>query len=131
MAADGSTADPPSGVGADDDQPTPLADRARLVGRAAAVGVVAGVALALALAVFEGPGFAGRKSFAVGAVLLGFGLLGWSGSIMAGEGFESMRAHLDVSSDWTERRSRRAMARVGGLGGGWMVGASIAAAVLA
>jgi hypothetical protein len=131
MAADGSTTDAPSGVGPDADRPTPLADRARLVGRAAAVGVAAGLALALALAVLEGPGFAGRKSFGVGAVLLGFGLLGWSGSIMAGEGFENMRAHLDVSTDWTERTSRRAMARVGGLGGGWMVGASIGAAVLA
>lgn len=108
-----------------------LRPRVRLVGGAAVIGIGCGGLAFLALFVVDDPAFASRKTFAVGALLFGFGLLGWSGSIMAGTGFESMQEHLDVSRGWTERKSRRAMARIGGFGGGWMLGVSVAAAALA
>ncbi|WP_228546057.1 DUF7268 family protein [Halegenticoccus tardaugens] len=69
--------------------------------------------------------------FALGALALGLGVLGWAGSILAGDGVESMRRHLDVSADWTERGSRRAMARVSGFGAGVMAGVVVATTVWA
>jgi hypothetical protein len=87
-------------------------------------GVVGGVAvLVLVLAGTSGLR-AAELTFSVGALALGFGLLGWSGSVMAGRGVEEMQEHLDTSSDWTEAKSRRAMARIGGFGGGLMAGSA-------
>jgi len=62
--------------------------------------------------------------FAVGTLVLGFALLGWSGSAMLGGRGEDAVRHLGISGDWTERRSRRAMTRLAGLGAGVMVGAT-------
>jgi hypothetical protein len=63
--------------------------------------------------------------FALGALCLGFGTLGWSGSVMAGRGIENMQRYLETGSDWTERDSRRAMTRIAGFGLGLMVGAPL------
>jgi len=62
--------------------------------------------------------------FAAGAVVFGFALLGWSGSALLGDRGGDALGHLGVSGDWTERRSRRAMTRLVGLGAGAMVGAT-------
>ena len=59
--------------------------------------------------------------FAVGALLLGFGTLGWSGSAMAGRGIENAQRYMDTGSDWSEDDSRRAMTRVGSFGAGLML----------
>lgn len=105
--------------------------RVRLVGTAlgagAAVGVVAFLAGTLA---WGDPELASRKVFAVGTLLFGVGLLGWSGSVMAGRGIENLQHHLDTGANWTEADSRRAMARIGGFGAGWMLGAGLVAAVV-
>lgn len=104
-----------------------LRPRVRLVGSAVAVGAVLGVAgLVATLGWFGDATVATRKAFAVGALLLSLGLLGWSGSVFAGPGFEALQDHLDTGSNWSERDSRRAMARLGGVGLGWMVGAQVA-----
>jgi len=63
--------------------------------------------------------------------LFGFALIGWSGSIIAGRGFENLQHHLSTGSNWTERDSRRAMARIGGFGFGGMLGVSLSLIVLA
>jgi len=107
-----------------------LLPRVRLVGGAALVGAVGGLAL------FAGVSLSGRSTvaaarvaFVLSSLALGLGLLGWSGSAMAGRGFEAMQEHLDTGTDWTEADSRRAMARIGGFGFGAMVVTGVAEAV--
>lgn len=107
-----------------------LFPRMRLVGGAALAGAVGGLAL------FAGVSLSGRSTvaaarvaFVLSSLALGLGLLGWSGSAMAGRGFEAMQEHLDTGTDWTEADSRRAMARIGGFGFGGMVVTGVAEAV--
>jgi hypothetical protein len=106
---------------------TALRARLGLVASGLAVGLPGGL-LAVALAIFSGrtPAEALTSVFAVGTLILGFGVLGWSGSIFAGRGIESMQQHMQTGTDWTERKSRRAMTRVGGFGSGLMLGAGLA-----
>jgi hypothetical protein len=61
------------------------------------------------------------KTFAVGALLLGFGVLGWSGNVMASRGIENAQRYIDTDTDWSEDDSRRAMTRVGSFGAGLML----------
>jgi hypothetical protein len=105
--------------------------RARIVGSALAAGALTGPVAVAALALYgDATLFGTRKTFALGALVLGFGLLGWSGSIFAGRGIEAMQRHLDTESDWTEADSRRAMGRIVGFGAGLMVGASVIEAIV-
>lgn len=109
-----------------------LRPRARLVGTALVAGFVVGAVgtvVAAAVGVFGSLGTAGDSAFALGALAFGFGLLGWSGSILVGRSVEAMQERLDTASGWTERKSRRAMARVGGFGFGVMLGSSAVIAV--
>ncbi|WP_247001665.1 DUF7268 family protein [Halosolutus gelatinilyticus] len=100
--------------------------RVRLVVDALAVGGgVAALAIAALVVTGTTPTRATELAFAIGALALGIGLLGWSGSVMAGRGIETMQNHLDTNTDWTEAKSRRAMARVGGFGGGLMLTSAI------
>ncbi|USZ74544.1 hypothetical protein NGM07_13960 [Halorussus vallis] len=105
--------------------------RARRVGRAAGLGFAAG---ALAVGGFVAAGetvrFASDTVFAVGALILGFAVLGWSGSVFAGRGIENAQEHLDVSSNWSEADSRRAMTLLAGVGVGGMVGSVLATLAL-
>nr|WP_240452100.1 hypothetical protein [Halostella salina] len=89
-----------------------------------------GVGGVVAFALRDGLRTATEQVFALGALAFGVGLLGWSGSVMAGRGFENMQRYLDTGSDWTESDSRRAMSRVTGFGVGVMVAASVATAGL-
>src|SRR6056297_1845976 len=99
-----------------------LRPRVRLIVRYGLAGVaVGGVGVSAVVATGESVRFASTKVFAVGALVFGFALLGWSGSVFAGEAVETMQDHLD---------SRRAMAIVGSLGAGGMVGASAMTYVL-
>lgn len=68
--------------------------------------------------------------FVAGAVLFGFGLLGWSGSVLLGNGVENAKRHLDLNTDWTEADSRRAMARFIGVGVGLMAGVALVGSLL-
>jgi hypothetical protein len=97
-----------------------LAPRVRIVGGAFVVGSVLGVTLVGGLVLGIGWTVVGsaRFAFALGTLAFGGGLLGWSGSVMAGRGIEAMQAHLETDTNWTEARSRRAMARIGGFGAG-------------
>jgi hypothetical protein len=102
-----------------------LAIRAKLVGRAAAVGAGIG---GLAVLAFGVSGWA-ETVFALGALILGFGLLGWSGSVFVGNAAEATQEFLGLDSDWTEADSRRAMARIGGFGAGVMAGVALVGSV--
>lgn len=99
--------------------------RARMLATAGAAGVAIGLLVTLGLSLADGSRSARATGFALGALALGVGTLGWSGSVMAGRGIENLQRHLDATTDWTERDSRRAMTRVGGFGLGVMVGASL------
>lgn len=104
--------------------PTWLRVRARLVGGAGIVGLLAAPLIVAALVLLAGADpFAGSETgFAFGALWFGFGLLGWAGSVAVGDAVEAAQRRLDTGTRWTERSSRRAMARVGGFGAGLMVG---------
>ncbi|WP_375137067.1 DUF7268 family protein [Halostella salina] len=110
--------------------PAWLRAAARRVLLAVAAGVAVGVGGVVAFALRDGLRTATEQVFALGALAFGVGLLGWSGSVMAGRGFENMQRYLDTGSDWTESDSRRAMSRVTGFGVGVMVAASVATAGL-
>lgn len=104
-----------------------LRRRIRLVGGAVTVGaVLGGVGALSAPAVGFDPDF----PFALGALLFGFGLLGWSGSVLVGGAVEETQRVLDTGGDWTETDSRRAMARIGGVGAGAMVGVAATSVLL-
>ena len=108
-----------------------LRKRARLVGRAALLGVVlAGIAVPALVLYGETLQFASSKVFAVGALVFGFSLLGWSGSVFAGRGIEHFQQYVGGRSDWSEADSRQAMAVLGSVGVGGMIGASLATMVL-
>ncbi|PSP96405.1 hypothetical protein BRC84_01625 [Halobacteriales archaeon QS_1_68_44] len=71
----------------------------------------------------------GAKTLAVGALLLGFGVLGWSGSVMAGRAIENAQRYMNTDTDWSEDDSRRAMSRVGSFGASLMLAVSSVTAV--
>lgn len=101
-----------------------LGRRLRLLGTAGVFGLFVGSLGTLALA--GDPRAASTQVFAFGALVLGFGVLGWSGSALAGRSIEAMQRHLDTASEWTEADSRRAMARLCGFGAGVMAGVVVA-----
>ena len=107
-----------------------ISRRLWLLASAGAVGVLVGGFGTAALAAARDPRFASTQVFAVGALVLGVAVLGWSGSAMAGRSIETMQRHLDTGSDWTEADSRRAMARLVGFGAGVMAGVVLATALL-
>jgi hypothetical protein len=107
-----------------------LRRRIRLLATAAVVGVFVGSLTLVALTALRTLRFASTQTFAVGALVLGFGVLGWSGSALAGGGIEALQRYLDTDSGWTEHDSRRAMARIAGFGAGVMVGVVIGTVLL-
>ncbi|UPV76064.1 hypothetical protein M0R89_08405 [Halorussus limi] len=114
-----------------DVEPT-LRERVRRLGRALALGAaLAAVAVPVLVLSGESVGFASEKIFAVGALVFGFSILGWSGSVFAGRGIENFQRHLGGRSDWSEADSRQAMAVLGSVGLGGMVGTVLATWVVA
>lgn len=103
--------------------PPSVEARARLVGGALTVGAGVGTLWVGTGTFLVGLEPAADTGFVLGTLAFGFGLLGWAGSALAGPGLEAMQAHLDTASGWTEVKSRRAMARVGGFGAGVMLAA--------
>lgn len=106
--------------------------RVRIVGSAGAIGFLLSV-LAVALIPIlpqYGLQFVSTETFLLATLCFGFGVLGWSGSILAGNGIENAQRHLNTGTNWTEADSRRAMARISGFGAGGMVGVIIATTLL-
>ncbi|SFR70005.1 DUF7268 family protein [Halogeometricum limi] len=102
-----------------------LSRRLTVAGGAFLVGLGGGVvALAVATLLLSSVADGADTAFLLGVLLFGFGTLGWSGSVLAGRGFEEMQRRLDTGADWTEMDSRRAMARIGGFGAGVMLAAA-------
>jgi len=108
-----------------------VAASARLLARSAAVGAVLGTLCYLAvLVVGDGPRPASTTAFALAALVFGFGTLGWSGSVLLGDSVESAQRFLDTRSNWTEAGSRRAMARLAGVGAGGMLAVVLVSSVV-
>ena len=103
--------------------------RLRLVGTALVAGVVVATLALVVVALVGDLPAAIDTTFALGSLVFGFGLLGWSGAVALGRGIEAMQTHLDTNSGWTEPDARRAMARILGFGLGVMVGTIIVGSV--
>ena len=124
------TRDAPRGTGDDGGLAAWLRPRTRVLAGAFAAGLVVGVLATAGVALWTGDARRGETTvFALGALGHGFGVIGWAGSVLLGRGIEAGGDHLGAR-DWTERDSRRAMARVAWFGGGVMVGASLVAGAL-
>lgn len=102
-------------------------ERGRLVAGGGAVGAAATPVLVTGLVAVGGfgPLAAAETAFAFGGLWFGLALLGWAGSVASGRAIEAAQEHLDADTNWTERRSRRAMARIGGFGAGMMLVAPV------
>jgi hypothetical protein len=107
-----------------------LRRRARVVGTAVAAGLLVGLAATAGLSATRSTHAARSTVFSLGALVFGFGTLGWSSSIMFGTGIENAQRHLDTGTDWNEADSRRAMARIGSFGAGVMVAVPLLAVAL-
>jgi hypothetical protein len=107
-----------------------LGPRLLLLATAGAVGSLAGALAVVALTALDGPTTASTQTFAVGTLAFGFGILGWSGSALAGRSIEGLQRRLDVDTGWSERDSRRAMARITGFGAGVMAGVVVVTPLL-
>jgi hypothetical protein len=107
-------------------------ERGRLVAGGVAVGSVATPILVIGLVAIGGiaPLAAAETAFAFGGLWFGLALLGWAGSVASGRAIEAAQERLDADTDWTERRSRRAMARIGGFGAGMMLVAPVIGTVV-
>jgi hypothetical protein len=105
--------------------------RVHLIGSAAVVGFVLSAFTVIVLSItLYSLQLVSTQTFVLAALCFGFGLLGWSGSILAGNGIENAQRHLDTGTDWSETDSRRAMARISGFGAGGMAGVIIVTTLL-
>lgn len=105
----------------------------RLVAAAArwvAVGAVLGAAISLGLLTVWSARGATDTAFALGALVLGFGVTAWSTAVGLGRTIEGMHDHLDVNSGWTEASAREAFFVVSWTGAGWVVAAAASSIVL-
>lgn len=97
-----------------------------------AVGAVVGVAVSAALLWGWGstPRGATDTAFALGALVLGFGVLAWSTAVGLGRTIEGMQEQLDVNSRWTEAGARQAFFVLSWTGAGWVLAAAVTAVAL-
>ena len=107
-----------------------LRRRARVVGTAVAAGLLVGLAATAGLSATRSTHAARSTVFSLGALVFGFGTLGWSSSILFGTGIENAQRHLDTGTHWNEADSRRAMARIGSFGAGVMAAVPLLAVAL-
>ena len=94
------------------------------------VGAAVGVAASIGLLAVTSPRGATDTAFALGALVLGFGVTAWSGAIGLGDSIERMQEYRDGESRWTQAGARRAFAVLTWTGFGWVIG-SIAASIAA
>lgn len=113
--------------------PSRLERTRRLVIAAArwvAVGAVLGAVVSLALLTVWTSRTATDTAFALGALVLGFGVTAWSTAVGLGRTIEGMQDHLDVSSGWTEASAREAFFVLSWTGAGWVVAAAASSILL-
>lgn len=94
------------------------------------VGAGVGTSVSLGLLAVWTPRTATDTAFALGGVLLGFGVIAWSTATGLGRTIEGMQDMLEVSSDWTEASARQAFFVLSWTGTGWILAAIVCAVVL-
>jgi hypothetical protein len=100
----------------------------RAVLRWTGVGALLGAGVAVALLSVLAPRAATDTSFALGALVFGFGVATWSGTVGFGDSVTAVRARLGWDTGWTEQGARQAFAVLTWVGVGW-VGAAVAASL--
>jgi hypothetical protein len=70
---------------------------------------------------------ASELSFSLAGLPFSVGLIGWSTVLLSGNAMEGFSKELGLSSGWTAEGGRQAMALLIAIGGGGMLGSSIAA----
>ena len=95
-----------------------------------AIGGAIGGIVSLGLLTVFTPKGATDTSFALGALVFGFGLTAWSTAVGLGETISGLRSQMDVSSGWTEAGAREAFFVLSWTGAGWMVAAAITSVAL-
>lgn len=95
-----------------------------------AIGAALGAVVSLGLLTVWTPRAATDTAFALGALVLGFGVTAWSSAVGLGRTIEGMQDRLDVSSDWTEASAREAFFVVSWTGTGWVVAATVGSILL-
>jgi hypothetical protein len=113
-------------------QPPAERGRALVAGAArwSATGAAIGVAVSLVLLAVTSPKGATDTAFALGALVLGFGVTAWSSAVGLGRTIEGMQDRLDVSSGWTEASAREAFFVVSWTGAGWAFAAAATSVAL-
>jgi hypothetical protein len=91
----------------------------RSAGRWIARGAALGLAVAVLLLAVASPRKATDTAFALGALVLGFGVTAWSGTVGLGESLTEVQRHLSSDSGWTQAGARRAFAVLTWVGTGW------------
>ncbi len=112
------------------DESASLRDLAVRAGRWTLRGAAIGVAVSLALLAVTSRKGATDTSFALGALVLGFGVFAWATAIGLGETLDGVRNRLDVSSAWTEAGAREAFFVLSWLGAGWAFAAALTSIAL-
>ena len=101
----------------------------RTVARWVAVGALLGAIAAGVLLPVTGPQRATDTSFALGALLFGFGVATWGGTVGFGDSMSTVQSHLGGESEWTREGARQAFAVLTWVGAGW-TGTAVAASIL-
>lgn len=93
-------------------------------------GAAVGVALSLALLAVTSPKGATDTAFALGALVLGFGVFAWATAVGLGETLRGVQAYVDVGSAWTEAGAREAFFVLTWTGAGWAFAAAVTSIAL-
>ncbi len=95
-----------------------------------AVGAIIGVVLSIGLLTVSTAKGATDTAFALGALLLGFGVTAWSMAVGLGETIRGVGAFVDVSNGWTEIGAREAFFVLSWAGAGWVIAAALTSIAL-
>jgi hypothetical protein len=101
----------------------------RTVARWVGVGAFLGLAVAGLLLPIAGARGATDTSFALGALLFGFGVATWGGTVGFGDSMSAVQTHLGGESAWSRGGARQAFAVLTWVGAGW-TGTAVAASIL-
>ena len=103
---------------------------ARTAGRWVGVGAAVGLVASTGLLAVGSPRAATDTAFALGALVLGFGVTAWSGTVGLGNSIERLQEYRDGQSGWTRAGARQAFAVLTWVGIGW-VAAAVTASIAA
>ena len=95
----------------------------RTIGQWVGVGGLLGLAVAGVLFPIAGAKQATDTSFALGALLFGFGVATWGGAVGFGDSMSAVQDHLGGESSWTRSGARQAFAVLTWVGVGWSAAA--------